>query len=119
MTNTNDIETCLVCDKPVYSRGLCAKHHNDFHREKKKVPQEHQEGFEKELIEKGLLLPRQPPGKKAKEPLVFREIAAKYSKPIQQEIDEASEKVGESVERAKAKRTKKTKSENTPKKKAN
>ncbi len=66
---------CLVCGtSPIQSRGLCAKHHSQFHREMRGLTPEQKIVYEKTLIERQLLAPRKPPGRQVtKDP--FKEIA--------------------------------------------
>ena len=61
------IDTCLVCGDGVYSRGLCSRHHTQFHRRKKGMTQKQAERYEAALIDLNMLAPPKPTGRVAKD----------------------------------------------------
>ena len=70
---------CIICRlaKPNRSRGLCQKHYHQFRREKMAIPAEHQDEYEKELIELGMILETKKPWESSAKS-VFERVSEKY-----------------------------------------
>lgn len=85
---------CLICGKPASNdrRGLCGLHYSRFNAAKKKLPEEERQAFERELIEKKLLLPPKPKGRVVTED-PFAEIANKRLQNRTKTIDEEAAEI--------------------------
>ena len=112
------IETCLVCGEGVYSRGLCSRHHTQYHRRKKGMTEQQAEHFEEALIKLRMLAPPKPTGRTAKDD-PFAAIADKIRRgdqlPMPEEEIDLAKEVQQAVGRAKAKQTVKQKPKQTAK----
>ncbi len=111
MTGQGDgIDTCLVCGEGVYSRGLCSRHHTQFHRRKKGMTKKQAEQYEAALIELRMLAPPKPAGRTAKDD-PFAAIADKIRRgdqiptPGQPGDEDLSKSMQQANRQAKAKQT--------------
>ncbi len=55
MSNTR--ETCIHCDRPIKTRGLCNAHYVEFRRAFESLPLDERDEFETKAVEAGKILP--------------------------------------------------------------
>lgn len=111
---------CLVCGNSATNdrRGLCTLHYSRFNAAKRKLPESDRDAFEAELIERKMLLPPKPKGRRVEQD-IFAEIAQRINtqrKTAGQRLDEeALEIASEISDQAKKAAAKLNKSSAKPK----
>ncbi len=91
---------CLVCgdSDTRITRGLCVMHHNRWRKQRESLPESARKAFDKELIERGLLLPSRQ-GRPAIDDDVFADVAMEILREIAAKGTHVSSLVGDAAAR--------------------